>query len=426
MPDMETDLEDSETEDLADLMGDVANQLSDDLYDITPADRHIDEELENIGDKLAQDVDDIDLEDANLHGDDEAINLLDDFKPTPPADSGLSYEDPNNSSSDFASALQSAQNDRQASESPSGKMSAQEDDSFLDDDDPMLLLDEELIMDKESNEGGILTIAALVLAVVGIAIAGFSTWQNINSSSQITELTNRLDNPPPPEPDPKLIEIESMLSQTDKKLSTIDTRLHSDAASLKDLDDRLRLILEEQQKFAAQTGKLEGIETQLKGLGDKIGSIDGRISENQKQLEAQQQEMRTEFTAQLQTLSTTPPPAKVTAATDPAAVAVQTLQPAKKDTTTSTSKPASTAKTGSSGPWVANLASFRAERDALRLLKSLQRHGIFPKKRKIYAKGKSWYRLYVDGFANMRAANRYIEKVKGKPGLNQAWAGRAN
>ncbi|MBF0255560.1 MAG: SPOR domain-containing protein [Gammaproteobacteria bacterium] len=409
----------------------------------------MDDDLDEITRKLADDADDLDLDlgldldldDAGLGLEDEAINLLDENPSAPPGSlprGGLDYEDPSSKpAASFADSLRAERaNSKTAAENPAADLDHQGPDSVLDDDDPMLLLDEELVMDKDSNDGGILTIAALVLAVLGVSVAGFATFQTMSASEQISQLAGQMENP---DTSAQLVELHNKQAQTDEKLTQIETRLTAEASSLKDINDRLGLILEENAP-----AKLETVEQQLKGLTGKIAAVEKRMDSSQKQAEAQQESLRSEFSEHLRKLSTNPPPSQVTASTDPTAVRTatpraaapsmpgeqvlslpdpQASSPAATQATTGPSEPP---VSGVKGLWVANLASFTSEKDAQRVLQQLQRHGIFPKKKQVTVKGKTWYRLYVDGFANMQAAQRYANSVKSKPGLSQAWAGRAD
>ncbi|QFY88907.1 SPOR domain-containing protein [Magnetovirga frankeli] len=404
----------------------------------------MDDELDEITRKLADDAGELDLDsEADLGLDDDVIDLLDDAPSLPPSGRGLDYDEPDlGATASFAETLQAQQQTAAPSADPITDTQQQGPDSALDDDDPLLLLDEELVMDKDANDGGILTIAALVLALLGISVAGFATFQNRETGAQIEALGSQLENPPP---DPRLTELEAVVVQNDKKLTQIQAQQDTDASHLKDLDTRLEQLLEETRKddTAAQ---LKTIGQELKGLGSKLGRLEQRMESNQGRFEQQQEALRSEFSDRLNKLSTDPPPSQATASTDPSAVRIlgpQTgappgptgsvpssapppgEQPQAARPGTAAAEPAPPSDVGGQGLWVANLASFNSDRDASRILKQLQGHGIFPKKRQVQVKGKTWYRLYVEGFANATAAKRYVNKVKDKPGLSRAWVGRA-
>lgn len=389
----------------------------------------MDKDLDEITNKLADDADELDLNDADFEADDEVINLLNDEPSALPSDAGLDYEEPDDeAASGFAATLEAQQaTTSMKTDKRSPQIDTVETDSFLDDDDPMLLLDEELEMDKDSNDGGILTLAALILAVVGISVAAFAAYQGMSASEQLGSLSSYLENPPD---NPKITELENLLSQNDEKLAHVETQLNKDASGIKDLEERLGLVLE-QSRTDDSSAKLDAINQKLSGLSNKLAALEKRIDSSQSEVQRQQEALRSEFTDHLRKLATNPPPSQVSASTDPSAVQVlkPTAPAAPVEAQVLTPPPAKTAAPAavekSAGPWVANLASFASERDATRIIKQLQGHGIFPKTRKVLVKGKTWYRLYIDGFANASAAKRYIDKVKSKPGLSQAWVGKA-
>jgi hypothetical protein len=419
------------------------------------------DDLDDITRKLADDADELDLDsEADLGAEDDVINLLEDeasfSTPSLPRGGGLDYEQPDLRAASFAETLQQQQAGRQQTSKPAAADEPDSGpDSLLDDDDPMLLIDEELLMDKDANDGGILTLAALVLALLGLGVAGFATFQNLGLGEQIGALASQLETPPP---DPKLPELEAMIGQNDKKLAQLQAQQTTDSGAIKDLSNRFDLLLEETRKEDTNA-KLETISQEIKGLGGKLSAMEQRLNTSQGQLEQQQEALRSEFSDRLSKLSTNPPPSQVSASTRPEAVkGGLILQPQTGQAPSSPPPsppppsvtgfdplaqqgPADAGNAPDNGPqngsadgageepagglWVANLASFNQERDASRTLKQLQGHGIFPKKRKVEVKGQIWYRLYVDGFANATAARRYVDKVKGKPGLSRAWVGKA-
>jgi cell division septation protein DedD len=413
------------------IMQSVSSQLTEDIYDVSS--RGMDDELDAIAGKLADDAD-FDLGDLD---DGAGIDLLEGSQlPSFPDDSsGLSYEDPDDSYSRIADHRKEAPAIQpppaMAPPEPSAKS---DDEKFLDDEDPMLLLDEEINVDKQANNGGILTIVALVLALIGAAIAGTATWLTLGIKGQLSQLATQITTPAPQAPDPKLEEL-------DAKLSEMTKQLHANEATLKDHGDRLALLVTEGTNGNELETKLAAFEKQLSGLSNKLGGTETSINQTRSQLEKQHEQLRTEFNTRINGLSTNPPPRQVTASTNPAAVKpeastvvastapaqVKQHAPAQPESKSAPEAPAAASHPAkANGAWVVNLASYPSEQDAANILKKLQKHGIFPQKRRVEVKGQTWYRLYVDGFANQAAAQRYVKTVQQIPELHQAWAGRAD
>lgn len=438
------------------IMQNVSSQLTDDIFDVTS--RNMDDDLDAIAGKLADDTE-LNLDDLDGGPD---IDLLEGSHLPPFADdsSRLSYEDPDDHY--VSSRLVESRKEVTASQPPPTKTPPEppekhDDNGFLDDEDPMLLLDEEINVDKDAHNGGILAIAALVLALIGAVVAGTATWLTLDIKGQLSELATQLSQPAASAPDSKLQELETRLTDTAKLLAGTQSQLHATEATLKGHGDRLDLMLAEGKRGDEPDGRLETVEKQIIGMNTKLDATETSIGQTRVQLERQQEQLRMEFNTRFNSLSTNPPPRPVTASTDPAAVKAEPAVVASTDPTRvkqppvaqveSTAAPkakqpqaaqpaiqpkpapeaAPAPKPGKgAGAWVVNLASYTNERDASNIMKKLQKQGIFPQTRRVEAKGQTWYRLYVDGFANQDAAQRYVKTVQKMPELKQAWAGRAD
>lgn len=463
------------TNGLDDIMQDVASQLSNDLYDI-PQNTTMDKDLDSIDKKLTDTPDDLNL------NDDDIINLLEsDEEFDLPKDAGLSYEEPEQlPDNDFAATLAAESMAASQNTQTQAHRSHHQEPSQGGAEDPMLLLDDELSLDRKPAGGGFLGKIALVFAMLASGAAGYAVWQGMESKHQTQELISQQESAAAqhqaagqemltnPLYDQKISQLEQRLELNATKLESMESRLDQQASSLEEQQGRLGQLLEE-VKQPKDRGMLEGIQTQLKEVAQSLTGLDERLSQGQKALEERQTQLGKDLEQRFERLSQTAapqrrdfgdvvvteppsmPPAAKTVASDKAADKVTataaTAAPAPKAATTkaprvkkqmpapkvvtgpataATQSQAGKASEEATGPWVVNLVSTPSEKEARALSARLQRSGISPSIRQVNIKGKTWYRLHVDGFANAAAAKRYADSVRGKPGLDQAWAGKGN
>lgn len=74
-----------------------------------------------------------------------------------------------------------------------------------------------------------------------------------------------------------------------------------------------------------------------------------------------------------------------------------------------------------SSEWSVNLISFTKERYAQGVARSYARRGIPARVKAVTVKGRTWYRLYVPGFQNQRAAESYARMVEDTLRLKSVW-----
>lgn len=467
MSDRNTPQQEQATDGLSDIMQDVASQLSNDLYEI-PQKAPLDKELQSIGDKLADTAPDINL-------DDDIINLLEsDGEFGLPKDGGLSYEEPSthvgadaDTGNDFAATLAAEAWNLETSptqtsaQANSGTNPQAKPVSGQLDDDPMLLLEDELAMGKKSS-GGLMGAVALVFALLATGGAGYAVWQGMATKGQTQAVAEQLESrtqetntQPDPAYEQRLTKLEQRL---ESGLGSLDGRIDQQAAMLEGQQTQLGQALDaiRQQNTAEPLG---GIQAQLASLNQTLTGLDQRLTQGQQALEHQQQQLGSELEQRFQTLTQglnktpdssaviiaepaaaapsaqtplkaeqthQPPKAPITKPRVSLVVKPKVDKPAKPEKQKSTATPAVAQPDQPGGPWVVNLVSTVSEKEARALSVKLQRHGIFPKVKMVSVKGTTWYRLHVDGFANAAAAKRYADSVKGKPGLGQAWAGKAD
>lgn len=476
MSDKNTEYHEQATNELRDIMDDVANQLSNDLYEI-PQNATMDKDLQRIDDKLADTAPDINLND-------DIINLLEsDGEFGLPKEGGLSYEQPDqhahkgadqDTGNDFAAALAAEAWDLEstlnAKPEPLSKPGDAQARPQLGD-DPILLLDDELAIGKKPA-GGLMAGLALVFAVLAAGGAGYAVWQGVTTKGQTDAMIERLETRdqetearPDSQYNQKLTQVEQRLDASLGRLDSLESRIDQQSTRIEDQQAQLGQAMEAiKQQNAAES--LQGIQTQLTSLNQSLTGLDERLTQGQKLLEHQQQqlgkglEQRIEDLGKASGLKETDSSAVVIAepapVVAPSQTAAKTEQPkaptikpktviktrAKGDRLLHQAKPekqrTTTAPTGQAtdadgqrphqagGPWVVNLVSTVSEKEAKALSTKLQRQGIFPKVKPVSIKGTTWYRLHIDGFVNAAAAKRYVDSIKGKPGLGQAWAGKAD
>lgn len=73
------------------------------------------------------------------------------------------------------------------------------------------------------------------------------------------------------------------------------------------------------------------------------------------------------------------------------------------------------------GQWAVNLVSLSDRRSAQQEQAQLKSRGIETQLDPATVDGQTWYRLRVTGFVSKEAAEGYVAKVRGKPGLGGAW-----
>lgn len=458
-----TENQNQATNGLDDIMQDVANQLSNDLYDI-PQNTAMDKALDNIDKKLTDSPEDLNL------NDDDIINLLEsDGEFDLPKDAGLSYEEPGEiPDNDFAAALAAesmANSQHQAQPSPG------QDDPFQTmAEDPMLLLDDELSLDDKPRGNGLLGKLAMALAMLASGAAGFAVWQGMDSKNQTQDLISQYETSAAqnkaavqelrsnPLYDQKISQLEQRLDTNSGKLEAMEGRLDQQAASLKTQQGQLEQVLD-QVKGANNTQALGDIQGQLSQLSQSIGSLDERLTQGQKtlderltqgqkSLEDRQAALGKDLDQRFERLNqsaasqvkdfsdvvVSEPPSsapatvqetKAAPAPTPAPKAAPRVKKQMPAPTTPTNTGTKTTA-GTGGPWVVNLVSTPSKKEARTINARLQRSGIHAKIKTVEIKGKTWYRLHVDGFANAAAAKSYADSVRSKPGLGQAWTGKGN
>jgi uncharacterized protein HemX len=253
------------TNGLDDIMQDVANQLSNDLYDI-PQNTAMDKELDSIDKKLADTTEELNL-------DDDIINLLEsDGEFDLPTGGGLSYEEPKQpSDNDFAATLAAESMATSQNDPAPQAQAAPYQDAPQSTEDPLLLLDDELSIDTKPS-GGILGKIALAFAILASGGAGYAVWQGMASKHQTQEIISQIESTveqsqaagPQPNPlyDQKIAQLEQQLEFHTGKLEAVEGRLDQQAQTLEDQQGRLGQILEK-VKQQDSTQLLGGIEHQL-------------------------------------------------------------------------------------------------------------------------------------------------------------------
>jgi cell division septation protein DedD len=123
----------------------------------------------------------------------------------------------------------------------------------------------------------------------------------------------------------------------------------------------------------------------------------------------------------IEKLQTAPPP--VVAKVAPVKKVVKAKKVAKQPKASSVKKKPAV-KITTKAKWKVNVASFNKSSSADKVLKNLRGRGIDVKKSRVNIKGKTWYRLFVDGFTTKTQADKYVAKLKKLPGLTDPWVSK--
>ncbi len=418
--------EDNSDDDLQNIMQDVTESNA----KIFDKDDQLDQELDDIASKLADSSEEFDLDaglDGGLPGDKEVDDVIELLEIDDNFDGGLSYDETaaDLSDNDFSAQLHHASTNTVAEppeqEEPPPPQPTSPPEGPEDDDDPILLLDEETDMNMKNSDGGILTFAALVLAILSISIGGYALWQLSSAQAQIATLNTQPQ--PAPAIDRTAIQaVEQRLDQTEGDLGEIRLQLQKTINQLSNsngrIQDQLTQIEQLQHRLDSRSLNTANTTAPPPELKRQLKNLETRLQTSEQALRSELKLLASRLESQASTATQTPAPEvaqEENPAIPPQKEAAKASYP--QQTTSTSSRPAS--------PWVVNLASFTKKIDALRLRRKLQHHGIFPHIKNVRVKGVNWYRLYVDGFANAKAAQRYANTLKSRPELKQAWAGKA-
>ncbi len=212
-------------------------------------------------------------------------------------------------------------------------------------------------------EGRTAQLALAGVAVVGMFVALFATWQAVTASSKLDEMSGQ---------------IAQLQKRQPTSIQASDT---GDGAALRGELDKLGAQMTE------MAATLDGSLVELRDRNDAaLASLSARLDKLEK------------------TAATVPPPAP--------------KEPlAEKAPATETTKPAS-------GAWSVNLISLSNEQMADDELARLRNLGIRAEKQRVEQDGRVWFRLRVPGFTSHDGAKAYIETVEGKAGVDNAWVGK--
>jgi cell division septation protein DedD len=213
--------------------------------------------------------------------------------------------------------------------------------------------------------------------------------------------------------------MEQRLDQVEGHLGEITLQLQKTANQLSNSNLRIQ----------DQTAQVEQLQQQLERRSNIKPSkpspeLKLQLNNLEARLQSSEQALRNEVKLLASRLESMPKDTQQLPNAEPAQRAYSAPSPAATPKTKSYRKITKSSKRRG-GPWVVNLASFNRKQDAQNMRRKLQRHGIFPHIKQVRVKGVNWYRLYVDGFANATAAQRYAATLKRRPELKQAWAGKA-
>lgn len=212
-------------------------------------------------------------------------------------------------------------------------------------------------------EGRTAQLALAGVAVVGMLVAVFATWQAVTASSKLDEMSGQ---------------IAQLQKRQPASTQAADT---GDSAALRGEMDKLGAQVTE------MAATLDGSLVELREKNDAaLTALSGRLDRLEK------------------TAATVPPPA-------PAEPLVE------KAPALETTKPIG-------GVWSVNLISLSNEQMADDELARLRNLGIRAEKQRVEQDGRVWYRLRVPGFTSHDGAMAYIETVESKAGVDNAWVGK--
>ncbi len=218
--------------------------------------------------------------------------------------------------------------------------------------------------DSMANGKGIL-IGLGGVALLALLAAVFAAWQAFDTSARLEETTMKLQ------------ALQQRKAPAANPAAVTDSELRAD----------LEKLMAQVNEMAAT---LDGSLVELREQNDKaLAAVSERLDKLEKQ------------------------PAKATSSVPVAKQLVEKVPAASTETT----QPATDG-------WSVNLISLSSEKDADEELARLRNLGVRAEKHRVEQDGRVWFRLRVSGFASRDGAMAYIETVKDKAGVDNAWVGR--
>lgn len=250
-------------------------------------------------------------------------------------------------------------------------------------------MEDDQFSNHEDPDKGSRTRLATTFAVVALLLAGFVVWLNLSDDSSDQQGRE------------KTVNFDARLQTTDTQLKAADAQVEE---LKKLLNSRINAVNNQQQHFSSQ---IEQMEDQQQKLKNSFNSKIAKLQEELNKLNNRQQQFKK------------PQPVKAVAP----AIKVKkprVTQNALPAPITSADQIASRPATESAG-WVINLLSVDNKETANKEAQRLNNLGIAATVATTSIKGKLWYRVRLEGFADREDAAARKKELSSKHGIKDAW-----